>query len=200
MDGRNTKERIIDAALYKFTARGFSATTVDEIVAFANVAKGSFYHSFESKEDLAVASLEEYHRRAQAIIAQGSYRFTEEPVRRAIEFIQYLQEASGDLWAHGCMLGSLSIEVAEEYPQIHQEVDRLFQETQAIVLHILEPAFKARRLELSGADALSQHLLVVIEGAVVLRRGQGRFDHIRLALERFEHYLCLVLGEVTALR
>jgi AcrR family transcriptional regulator len=38
------------AAQHLFETRGFAATTVDDIVSRAGVAKGAFYHHYESKE------------------------------------------------------------------------------------------------------------------------------------------------------
>jgi len=47
-----TRERIVSAAMELFAKKGFDKTTVDEIVAKAGVAKGTFYLYFKSKEDL----------------------------------------------------------------------------------------------------------------------------------------------------
>jgi len=47
-----TRERIYRAALKLFAERGLSATTVDEIVAVAHVAKGTFFNYFGSKEQI----------------------------------------------------------------------------------------------------------------------------------------------------
>jgi AcrR family transcriptional regulator len=46
------KASLIDAAGRLFVAKGVEATTVDEIVEAAGVAKGTFYHYFQSKTDL----------------------------------------------------------------------------------------------------------------------------------------------------
>lgn len=45
-----TRERITQAALDLFTERGFEATTVDDIAARADVAKGTFFNYFPRKE------------------------------------------------------------------------------------------------------------------------------------------------------
>ncbi|NOT34639.1 MAG: TetR/AcrR family transcriptional regulator [Candidatus Eisenbacteria bacterium] len=45
-----TRERINQAALQLFDQKGFDATTVDEIVAAADVAKGTFFNYFPRKE------------------------------------------------------------------------------------------------------------------------------------------------------
>jgi AcrR family transcriptional regulator len=47
-----TIDAIVSAAGELFTARGFAATSIDEIARGAGVAKGAVYHHFESKEQI----------------------------------------------------------------------------------------------------------------------------------------------------
>src|ERR1700683_4705482 len=50
---RDTRDRVLSAALEVFAARGFAATSVDNIVERAGCTRGAFYYYFESKEDIA---------------------------------------------------------------------------------------------------------------------------------------------------
>ena len=50
--GDRTRATLVDAALDLFDRAGVEATSVDEIVAAANVAKGTFYVHFERKTDV----------------------------------------------------------------------------------------------------------------------------------------------------
>lgn len=47
-----TKERIYKSAEHLFTKHGFDSVSIDDIVHHANVAKGSFYVHFDSKDSL----------------------------------------------------------------------------------------------------------------------------------------------------
>ncbi len=47
-----TRKKIIQSAKMLFEKQGFEATTVDEIVARAKVAKGTFYQHYETKIDV----------------------------------------------------------------------------------------------------------------------------------------------------
>lgn len=47
-----TKSRIVSAAWKLFYEYGYSNTTLDDIIELAQTSKGSFYHYFESKDDL----------------------------------------------------------------------------------------------------------------------------------------------------
>jgi AcrR family transcriptional regulator len=49
---RDTRARIVAAAVSLFAEQGFDATSVNEVVARAGVAKGALYHHFGSKDDL----------------------------------------------------------------------------------------------------------------------------------------------------
>lgn len=47
-----TRQRIVSAAVSLFAEQGFDATSVNQVVARAGVAKGGLYHHFGSKDDL----------------------------------------------------------------------------------------------------------------------------------------------------
>ncbi|MFA5889562.1 MAG: TetR/AcrR family transcriptional regulator [Actinomycetota bacterium] len=50
---RDTKERILDAALEVFGEHGYRAASIDEIAARAGATKGAIYYYFTDKDDLA---------------------------------------------------------------------------------------------------------------------------------------------------
>lgn len=50
--GRRTMQRLLDAGLEVFSARGYHATRVDDIVRVAKTSHGTFYLYFANKEDL----------------------------------------------------------------------------------------------------------------------------------------------------
>ncbi len=60
--GASTRAALVDAARRLFAGRGFASTSLDEIVADANVTKGALYHHFRGKEDLFAAVYEEVQR------------------------------------------------------------------------------------------------------------------------------------------
>lgn len=54
-----TRQLLIDVARRRFTEQGFRATSVEDIVSDAGVARGSLYHHFASKEELFGAVYDE---------------------------------------------------------------------------------------------------------------------------------------------
>ncbi|RPF54134.1 TetR/AcrR family transcriptional regulator [Aquisalibacillus elongatus] len=57
---QDKKQQIIESSIKLFAKKGFHSTSVQQIVNEANVAKGSFYNYFESKEDLMVSIYDYY--------------------------------------------------------------------------------------------------------------------------------------------
>lgn len=71
-DHRSTRDRILDAAMNLFSAKGFHDTKLDEIVAEASISKGSIYFHFPNKEKLFIALVDQFadviERRAREAI------------------------------------------------------------------------------------------------------------------------------------
>jgi AcrR family transcriptional regulator len=52
------KDEILNAAEKLFSAKGYSGTSVNDILLAVNIAKGTFYYHFKSKEDVLDALIE----------------------------------------------------------------------------------------------------------------------------------------------
>lgn len=55
-----TRARLLEAALKKFSSSGYDAASVDDICAEAGVSKGAFYHHFPSKQAVFLALFEDW--------------------------------------------------------------------------------------------------------------------------------------------
>ncbi|RCV54209.1 TetR family transcriptional regulator [Marinitenerispora sediminis] len=54
-----TRQALVDTALRMFTERGFDATTLDELCEAVEVSKRTFFRTFASKEDVALAPVQD---------------------------------------------------------------------------------------------------------------------------------------------
>jgi AcrR family transcriptional regulator len=79
---QQTRERLTRAAVALFLERGFEATTLDDIAAAADISRRSFFHYFESKEDVVFAWHEEI---TAALIAAVASRPASESMLAAAE-------------------------------------------------------------------------------------------------------------------
>ncbi len=73
-DPRDTRDRILDAALNIFANKGYHDTRMDEIVEASSTSKGSIYFHFPNKERLFLALVDQFadliERRVREAVAQ----------------------------------------------------------------------------------------------------------------------------------
>jgi AcrR family transcriptional regulator len=89
---KDKKQLIINAAIKCFAQKGFHATSIQEIVDTAGIAKGSVYSYFKSKEDLLfVAIKHEYDRMMSGVFTVANDTNLTPRERLAAQFQHMLQ-------------------------------------------------------------------------------------------------------------
>jgi TetR/AcrR family transcriptional repressor of nem operon len=177
----SSRTNIIEASHELMLKRGYAATSVDDICVKAGVSKGSFYHFFESKEELGLTVLEAFYRTGLARVRSGGFVRMTDPGRRLRGFFDHLEKIAPDLWRHGCLLGSFAGELVETSPRIHRRVAALFDD----LVKLLAPIFRAATRDDAEATALAEQTLMVLEGAIVVARAHDDPGRIALGVRRF---------------
>src|SRR5262249_49685158 len=85
----SAKAKILDAAVSVIRAKGYAATTVDDLCAAAGVTKGAFFHHFKSKEDLAIAAAAYWSERARELFGAAPYHDHADPLARFLGYIDF---------------------------------------------------------------------------------------------------------------
>ena len=123
----DAQERLVSAALELMLRQGYSATGIDSICRKAGLSKGAFYHSFQSKEEVALAALESFYRqglRALQAIEVGDVP----PAERLPLFVERLADRAQVLWEHGCLIGGLATEMSLASDELQRQVAQRFDE------------------------------------------------------------------------
>ncbi len=182
------REKLIAATRNLMITNGYGSTGVDQICKKAGVSKGSFYHCFETKEDVAIAALNEFYREGLAHLSSLPLPPVT-PDQRFLAFLDILAEDGSRFWQDGCLLGGLASEMAATSPTVQKRVGALFAEMAAA----LEPMARAFVDSLSDrpmtASEMAEHFLVVVEGAIVLSRSHNDPHRINDAIRRYAQLL-----------
>jgi len=86
----DARKRIVEAALKLFSARGYHGAGIADILKESGVKRGSLYHYFSSKKELAFAAIDEQVR---LLTEKGSIRYLKtdaHPIDRMLEIIDEL--------------------------------------------------------------------------------------------------------------
>ena len=84
---RELRQRILEAARSLFRDKGFTATTVDEIAAKADIAPATFFNHFQTKGALLALMTAEVVEHVQALLAQAFAKH-DSAQRRLTDFVR----------------------------------------------------------------------------------------------------------------
>jgi TetR/AcrR family transcriptional repressor of nem operon len=191
-----SKERILAAAKELFLARGYAATTVDAICEKAELTKGSFYYSFDSKEDLGLAVLDWSLRRGVQMLTSGPHVRIVDPVAKAFAFLKHLERCSPELWSGGCLLGSFALELADTNSRMQQTVAGMFQAVADEFAQNLQPiAARCVGKQTPPASEFADMLLGIIEGSIILAKAHRDPTRLPKAIRGFRRSLERLIAE-----
>jgi TetR/AcrR family transcriptional repressor of nem operon len=185
-DALSTRDHLLEVGLERLRSTGYTATGVKEVLDLAKVPKGSFYHYFPSKEEFAVEVFHLYAagemERAVRVLGDGKVA----PLKRLRRYFEELISVFGQRGEiSGCLVGSLSLEVADHSPRLQSELKAVFGVWQKGVADVLREAVERGDLAKSTrVDALAEFLLNSYEGALVRMKAE-KSDR---PLENFLHF------------
>jgi TetR/AcrR family transcriptional repressor of nem operon len=190
--------KLIEAATQLMLSQGYSSTTVDAICEKAGVTKGSFYHYFDSKEELGIAVLQRAHEDGARILGDGAYQNLPDPVQRALGYLRHAQDCSLELWKNGCLLGTFSLDLADTNPRMQQTVSALFGALSHHIAGILQPVVDASTAEdTPTALELADQFLSSLEGAIILAKAHRKPELIAAGIHHFRRYIQTFLAPAT---
>jgi TetR/AcrR family transcriptional repressor of nem operon len=114
----DARERLIEAMLELIWVGSFASTSVDQICERAEVKKGSFYHFFESKHALAIASIEHGWAEFRAKLDQV-FSASKPPIDRVFDCMRQLRREQQEMREKhgrvlGCPIHTLGTEIGPE--------------------------------------------------------------------------------------
>ncbi|MGH7707577.1 MAG: TetR/AcrR family transcriptional regulator [Vulcanimicrobiaceae bacterium] len=169
------KTKLLDAALRVIRTKGYAGSTVDDICHAAGVSKGSFFHHFASKEDLALAAAAHFSASADTLFAAASYRSAGDARERLLGYVD-LRSAllRGDLPDFTCLLGTMIQETYATHPAIRQACDEHIRHHASDVACDIAGAKAACAPAAPwSAESLSLFTQAVIQGAFILAKAHA---------------------------
>ena len=114
-----SKTKLLEATLRVVRAKGYNATRIEDVCTDAGLTKGSFFHHFKSKEDLALAAVAHWNARSTGEFAAAPYHDPDDPRDRLLAYVDFRKAIlKGDLPEFTCFAGTIVQEVYGTHPEI----------------------------------------------------------------------------------
>src|SRR5579884_3403689 len=127
----NARERLLQVTFELIWQQSYGSVSVEAICQRAKVKKGSFYHFFPSKCDLAVAAYEEYWQRNRPHYDRAFSPLVP-PLERLERFCRHIYEGQRDRHLKtgrvlGCPFASLGCELSTQDEKIRLKSEEMFE-------------------------------------------------------------------------
>ncbi len=199
--GELTRENILGIAEHIILQKGFSGTSIDEIIEAASITKGGFFYHFKGKEDLARHLMLRYQVADDQFFNQLFDRadsLSEDPLQQMLIFLKLLAEAMGNLpdTHPGCLVASFTYENQQFNDDVKQIIcdclvgwRQLFIRKLAAIGDIHPMNIETDIMEL--ADMLTS----IIEGGIILSKAFNEPERLVNQILQYRNHIRLLYGD-----
>ena len=180
MSKPSARERILDIAETAVLAKGFAATSIDEIVAELQITKSGFFYHFHDKNALALGLLARYSGRLHDLLEATfgpARRQNVDPLEVLLGGLTHLAEHMARMpGGHpGCLLASLSYQDRLFDREVRAKVTATVRQWNAYFTGLVEDVVAAHRPSRPiDAARLARSICCAIDGGIVMSKSLGR--------------------------
>ena len=199
--GTETRERILAAAEPLILRRGFTGTSLDDIVKATRLTKGAFFHHFRDKADLARALVERYARNDYELFerfAAEAEAASDDPLGQTLHFLKLFEDFIENLPEPiaGCVFAAYTYESLQFEPSIHAFIAQSFRRWAALYEKKFEAVLARRRpARPATARELADTIMAIIEGGFILSRSFNDPIIVARLARQFRQYLELLFAK-----
>jgi TetR/AcrR family transcriptional regulator, transcriptional repressor for nem operon len=189
-----SKIRILEAALRVIRTKGYTASRIEDICAVAGLTKGSFFHHFNGKENMAVAAADYWNSGTRDFFERAPYHALADPLDRLLGYLDFRKAIlRGALCEFTCFAGTLVQETYDTHPAIRDACEK------SISGHAAEVAkdiAKAKRLYAPDApwtpESLALYTQAVLQGAFILAKARNGPEVAEACVDHLKHHFELL--------
>jgi TetR/AcrR family transcriptional repressor of nem operon len=192
-----SKTKLLEAALQVIRAKGYSATRVEDICETAGLTKGSFFHHFSSKEELALAAADFWIEGTGALFASAPYQKHADPLDRLLAYIDFRKSLlMGELPDYTCLVGTMVQEVYDTHPALRDACNRSISLHAATLVPFIEDAMRQRGMKADWtAESLALYTQAAIQGAFILAKAKHGVQVAADCIDHLRRYVELLFAQ-----
>ena len=200
--GELTRENILGTAEHIILQKGFSGTSIDEIIEAANITKGGFFYHFKGKEDLAKHLMIRYQKADDKFFNELFERadtLSEDPLQQMLIFLKLLAEAMGNLpETHpGCLVASFTYENQQFNNDVKQIICDCLVGWRKLFVQKLARISAAYSMKLeTDIMELADTLTSIVEGGIILSRAFNEPERLVNQILQYRNYIRLLYGDI----
>ena len=186
-----SKTKFLNAAMHVIRVKGYTATRIEDVCEEAGLTKGSFFHHFKSKEELALAAAEHWEEVTRGLFRSAPYRELADPLDRVLAYVDFRKEIlQGELADFTCLVGTMVQEVYGTHPSIREACNRSISSHAATVEADIAEAIEKYGVKAEWtAQSLALYTQATLQGAFILAKAKGGPEIAVACIDHLHRYI-----------
>ena len=180
----DTRQQILNTASMLFHTRSYSDVGIATICEQAGISKGSFFHFFPSKRDLALAVLDQFKESINETLVAKAFPAKYAPMKRLERFVEELymfQKAQTKEYGHlpGCPFGNMVMEQATQDEVLRHKANGCLSSLASHIQTAVSDAVQSETIPPVDEEATADAMLSYLEGIQLLAKARNDPELIR---------------------
>jgi TetR/AcrR family transcriptional repressor of nem operon len=194
-DERDSRRRLLDAARDLIWRASYAGVSVDDLCKAAEVNKGTFYHFFKSKAELANASFEDLWENVKRPLYDRLFSPQVPPLKRLEGFLSLVVEAQGAMKKEcgqvlGCPYTAVGSEIATRDESLRRLSAEIFARTNRYLASAIGDGQRDGSIPAGDAELMARDLHAFVLGVLL----QAKINNCLSPLTGFPERALRVLG------
>ncbi|MCW3071214.1 MAG: transcriptional regulator [Bacteroidetes bacterium] len=182
-----TRQYIIEKTAPVFNAKGYSGTSMNDIMEATGLTKGSIYGNFENKDEVAIAAFDYNFGNITALI---SSRIREK--NTAIDKLLVYPQTHRNILKipflkAGCPLLNTSVDADDTHPELRERAVKALNLWRSSIVKIIDQGIKTKEIKKGTNPVEFAAILVSLtEGAVMQAKVTGKPAELNITMDFLE--------------
>lgn len=182
-----TRELIIQTSLALFNKKGYSQTSIQDIMNSSGLPKGAIYRRFENKNEIAIAAFE-----YSLNIVWGHFLEETKSKVMAIDkiiaiFHVYQDAVNSPPVVGGCPLLNTAIETDYGFPELHDKAAETLNKIILFIQSIIDEGIRSKEFPPDlDSYSLASFLFSTFEGSIMVSRLSLNNEHMQHSIKQIK--------------
>lgn len=188
--GQVTKEHIIRTSAGLFNRKGYTGTSLSEIIERCNVRKGGIYNHFENKDEIALAAFDYTFTQLKKLLAEAVAKWSDPTDKMLAICDVYVTLIEQDTCEGGCPILNTAVESDDGHPLLKQRAQLAMTELMTALENIIKEGINRHEFRSDiDVEATCSVVIALFEGGVMLSKLYDDSKYIRYCTDQVRAYI-----------
>lgn len=182
----NTRQKLIDITYEEVYSKGYQGCSLAEILKKAEVHKGSMYHYFKNKKEMALIAIKE--KMGNRLFERYGTILDQE--KELVDtMIASFKDTSTRDFKRGCPIANIVQEMSNIDEDFKQTMNDIYTNFRNSIQQVLDKAVELKEIKECDTKKLALYISAVLEGAILATKATGKESDYLDTIEILEEYI-----------